>query len=249
MRTIRRFLRMYQSFVVSGTILVFCLIAFFVGVSPGIKMTIKLFKETQTLRSTVKTLETKKRILDELDVTVLTSYAKAAISAVPADKSLGSLFSTVDALTAREGVTVTGVSLGHVGSVATESARSLSADEKKIGVNIVPFSIIIEGSIDRVRNVVDSAVKIRRFFRVRSFDLTFDNKTGVTKSTLAMDAYYVPDPKLLSKVTDSLTTLSAEEIEILDKVASFPLLTPETPVSSGSAIIQTEPVTIDPFSP
>lgn len=248
MRAIRRFLRMYQSFVISGTVILFCCIAFFVGVLPGAKTTVAMFGEMQGLRTTVKTLQTKKQVLDDLDPAMLTSYAAAAISAVPADKSLGSLFSTVDALTAREGVTVTGVSLGHVGSVATESATTLTADEQKIGVNIVPFTIIIEGSIDRVRNVVDQAVKIRRFFRVRSFDLTFDNKTGVTKSTLSMDAYYVPDPKQLSKMTDPLTTITSDEMEILDKVASFPLLTPETS-SSGSASLQTTPLTVDPFSP
>ncbi|MFH0749855.1 MAG: hypothetical protein V1917_03000 [Candidatus Gottesmanbacteria bacterium] len=249
MRAIRRFLRMYQSFVVSGTVIVFCCIALFAGIIPGVTMTIRFFQETQSLRTLVKTLEEKKRVLDELDVDMLTSYAKAAIAAVPADKSLGSLFSTVDALTAREGVTVTAVSLGHVGSVATDSAGKLSVDEQKIGVNIVPFSIVIEGEINRVRNVVDQAVKIRRFFRVRSFDLLFDTKSGITKSTLTMDAYYVPDPKQLGKVTDPLKTLSAEEIEILDKVASFPLLTPEVMVAPGSATIQTEPVTSDPFAP
>lgn len=240
---------MYQSFVVSGSIVLFCLVAVFAVLVPAVKMTFRLIQETQTLRKTVQTLENKERILNELDVDMLTAYAKAALSAVPADKSLGSLFSTVDALTAREGVTVTAVSLGAVGSVATESATRFSADEQKIGVNIVPFSIVIEGAVDRVRNVVDAAVKIRRFFRVRSFDLGFDAKTGVTKSTLAMDAYYVPDPKLLGKVTDPLTTLTAEEMEVLDKVMSFPLLTAETSVGSGSANIPTVPLTADPFLP
>lgn len=249
MRIIRRFLRQYQSFVVSGVVISFCIIALFIGLLPGVRKTIQLISETQTLRKTVATLIEKQRILQELDMTTLTNYSRDAIAAVPADKSLGSLFSTVDALTAKESVTVTAVSLGSVGSVASDSATKLSLDEQKIGVRIIPFSIIVEGPIDRVRNVVDQAVKIRRFFRVRSFDLTFDNKSGVTKSTLSMDAYYVPDPKTLSKVTDTLIALTPEEMDVLDTVSAFPLLTGEVTGVSENAIIQSSPVTSDPFSP
>ena len=249
MRIVRRFLRQYQSFVISVVVIVFCTVALFVGLLPGVKKTIQLISETQTLRKTVATLAEKQRVLNALDMTVLTNYSRDAIAAVPADKSLGSLFSTVDALTAKESVTVTAVSLGSIGSVASDSAKKLSLEEQKIGVHIIPFSIIVEGPIDRVRNVVDQAVKIRRFFRVRSFDLIFDTKSGVTKSTLSMDAYYVPDPKTLSKVTDALTTLTADEMEILDTVSAFPLLTQESSEGSENAIIQSIPVTLDPFSP
>ena len=249
MRIVRRFLRQYQSFVISVVVIVFCMVALFVGLLPGVKRTIQLISETQSLRKTVATLTEKQRVLNELDMTMLTNYSRDAIAAVPADKSLGSLFSTVDALTAKESVTVTAVSLGSVGSVASDSATKLSLDEQKIGVHIIPFSIIVEGPIDRVRNVVDQAVKIRRFFRVRSFDLVFDTKSGVTKSTLSMDAYYVPDPKTLNKVTDALKTLTEDEIAILEQVSAFPLLTQESSEGSENAIIQSAPVTLDPFSP
>lgn len=249
MHTVRRFLRQYQSFVISGSVVFFSIIAFFVGLLPGIRMTKQVVSETQSLRKTVATLTEKRRVLADLDIATLTRYAQAAIAAVPADKSLGSLFSTIDALTAKEGVTVTGVSLGNVGGVASDSAKKLSQDEQKIGVSIIPFSVTVEGPIDRVRNVVDQAVKIRRFFRVRSFDLVFDTKTSTTKSTLSMDAYYVPDPKVISKVTDPLTPLSTEEMALLDTVSLFPLLTYDTLVASGSANIPTVPVTVDPFAP
>jgi len=249
MRTIRRFLRQYQSFVISGTVILFSIVAFFVGLLPGIHAAIRLISETHSLQNTVKILTEKQRILSDLDISMLTTYSAAAITAVPADKSLGSLFSTVDTLTAQENVTVTGISLGTVGSVASDSAKKLTVDEQKIGVNIVPFSIIIEGPIDRVRNVVDRAVKIRRFFRVRSFDLSFDTKSGVTKSTLSMDAYYVPDLKQLSKVSDALTTLTPDEMEILDKVSAFPLLIQENSGGIESQTAPTLPGTVDPFAP
>lgn len=251
MRELRRFLRLYQSLVVSGVIILFCSIALIVGLIPGVKKSIALFQETQSLRSVIKVLQEKERILEGLDVTELATYARSAITAVPADKSLGSLFSTIDALTAREGVVVTAISLGSVGSIATESAKKLSVEEQKIGVNIIPFTIIVDGPMNQVRNVVDSAVKIRRFFRVRNFSLSFDLKTGRTNSTLAMEAYYIPDPQFMGKVTDPLTGLTEEEMGVLDAVSQIPLLTPEEPVSGIENVspVQTSPVTLDPFSP
>ncbi len=247
MKSLRKFIRNYQSFIVSGSILLFSLLAIVYGLIPGVKTTSNLIKETQSLRALIKTLEKKLQVLDSLDPQELANNTAAAVSAIPADKSLGTLFSTIDVLTSTQGVSVTGVSLGSVGSVATASASKLSAEEKKLGVNIIPFSLIIEGEITKVRNVVDSAINIRRFFNVQSFDLNFNTETGITSSKLAMVAYYVPDPTSVGKITDPLKPFSEDELSVLEKVSAMPLLTEV--IASQSANIQTTPVTVDPFSP
>lgn len=249
MRLIRRIIRLYQSFIISGVIILFCLIAVFIGIIPGSQIIFGMVRGVYEQTKTVQLLKEKINILNALDTELLQSYATAAISAVPADKSLGTIFSTIDGLTSQEGVAVGGISLSSVGSVATEAAQKLSKDEEKIGVNIVPFSIIIVGPIEQVRNVVEKAVKIRRLFRIRNFDLSFDNTSGTTKSTIQMDAYYVPLPKSLGKIRDSLKPLSDDEIQIINKISALPLVTREAPVSTGSAQMQTGPRSMDPFSP
>lgn len=249
MRLIRRIIRLYQSFIISGVIILFCLIALIIGIIPGFKKILSMVGGLYEQTKTVQLWQEKINILNALDTQLLNSYATAAISAVPADKSLGTIFSTIDGLTIQEGVEVTGISLSSIGSVATEAAQKLSAEEQKIGVNIVPFSIIVVGPIEQVRNVVEKAVKIRRLFRIRNFDLSFDNKSGMTKSTIQMDAYYVPLPKSLGKISDSLKPLSDDEIQIIDKISALPLVTREEPVSTESMQIQTGPRSTDPFSP
>jgi hypothetical protein len=249
MRLIRRIIRLYQSFIISGTIVLFCLIAIFVGIIPGSKKIYSMVTGMYEQMKTVQLLREKINILNALDTQLLESYAAAAISAVPAEKSLGTIFSTIDGLTAQEGVAVGGISLSSIGSVATEAAQKLSKEEQQIGVNIVPFSIVVVGPIEQVRNVVEKAVKIRRLFRIRNFDLSFDNKTGTTKSTIQMDAYYVPLPKSLGKITDALKPLSDDEIRIINKISALPLVTRDIPVSSVSAQMQTEPRSMDPFAP
>jgi len=249
MRLIRRIIRLYQSFIISGVIILFCLIAVFIGIIPGSQKIFGMVKGVYEQTKTVQLLKEKINILNALDTELLQSYATAAISAVPADKSLGTIFSTIDGLTSQEGVAVGGISLSSIGSVATEAAQKLSKEEQQIGVNIVPFSIIVVGPIEQVRNVVEKAVKIRRLFRIRNFDLSFDNTSGTTKSTIQMDAYYVPFPKSLGKISDSLKALSDDEIQIINKISALPLVTREVPVSTGSAQMQTEPRSMDPFAP
>jgi len=220
------------------------------GVIPGIQKVINEAKNMNQIATTIKQLEEKNRILGSLDRTSLETNARAAVSAVPADKSLGTIFSTIDQLTSREGVSVTSISLGNVGSVATESAKKIGKTTLGEGVNAIPFSIVISGPIEKVRNVVDSAVKIRRLFYVRNFDLSFDAKTGITRSTIQMDAYYVPLPKLLAKVTDKVEPLTEDELTTLGKVAALSLLTPESSiVSTASGQIPLRPETVNPFSP
>jgi hypothetical protein len=249
MRLIRRIIRLYQSFIISGVIVLFCLIAVFVGIIPGLKKIMSMVKGVYEQSKTVQLLEEKINVLNALDTDLLTSYAIAAVSAVPTDKSLGTIFSTIDGLTSREGVQVGGVSLSSIGSVATEAAQKLSIEEQKIGVNIVPFSIVVVGPIEQVRNVVKEAVKIRRLFRIRSFDLSFDIKSGTTRSTIQMDAYYVPLAKSMGKPSDSLKPLSDEELEIITKISALPLVTREEPISTESMQMQTGQRSLDPFSP
>ncbi len=249
MRLIRRIIRLYQSFIISGVIILFCLIAFFVGIIPGFNKIFSMVKTVYEQTKTVQLLEEKINILNALDEQLLASYATAAISAVPADKSLGTIFSTIDGLTSQEGVAVSGISLSSIGSVATEAAKKLSQEEQKIGVNIVPFSIIVMGPIEQVRNVVEKAVKIRRLFRIRNFDLSFDNKSGTTKSTIQMDAYYVPVPKNMGKISDVLKPLSDDEIQVITKISALPLVTKSVLIGTESAQVQTEPRSLDPFSP
>ncbi len=249
MRLIRRIIRLYQSFIISGVIILFCLLAFFIGMLPGYKKILGMIKSLYEQTKTVQLLQEKINILNALDEAQLESYATAAISAVPADKSLGTIFSTIDGLTSQEGVAVSGISLSSIGSIATEAANKLSAEEQKIGVNIVPFSIVVAGPIEQVRNVVEKAVKIRRLFRIRNFDLSFDNKSGTTKSTIQMDAYYIPVAKSMGKISDVLKPLSDDEIQVISKISALPLVTKSIPMSTESAQIQTEPRSLDPFSP
>jgi hypothetical protein len=249
MRLVRRIIRLYQSFIISGTIVLFCLIAIFVGIIPGAQKIYRMVTGMYEQMKTVQKLREKINILNSLDTQLLESYAAAAITAVPADKSLGTIFSTIDGLTTQEGVAVGGISLSSIGAVATEAAQKQTKDEQQIGVNIVPFSIIVVGPIEQVRNVVEKAVKIRRLFRIRNFDLSFDNSSGTTKSTIQMDAYYVPLPKNLGKMTDVLKPLSDEEVTIVEKISALPLVTRDAPVSTESTQMQTGPRSMDPFSP
>jgi len=248
MRGIRRFLRYYQSFVISGAVIFVTLISIFVGIIPGANRAIKILQSLQETIKTVDQLQQKTQVLESLDETTLEVQAKSALTAVPTDKSLGSIFSTIDGLTAREGVIVTSVSLDAIGSVATDSAKKSSSEEQKLGVTIIPFSIVVEGPLPNVRNVVDTAVKIRRLFRVRNFDLSIDSKTGTVRSTISMEAYYVPLPKFMTKPTERLDPLLADEEATMKRVELLPLLTP-IGVPSNVVITPDSATTKDPFSP
>lgn len=249
MRIVRRFLRFYQSLFVSGAIVMVSVLALFVGTIPAVRNVTKMVSTMRSLNKEIIVMRGKDRVLRELDSDTVEQYARAAVSAVPTDKSLGTIFSVIDELTAQEGVTVTTVSLGSVGSVATESAKGTSLEEQKMGARLVPFSLVIEGPIEKVRNVVDRAVKIRRLFRVINFSLAFDEKTNITRSTLTMNAYYVGIPKMTNQITTPIQPLTDEEIQVLDTIASLPLLTQDISVSSASAQTSGVPVTADPFSP
>ena len=60
MRLIRRIIRLYQSFIISGVIILFCLIAFFVGIIPGFNKIFSMVKTVYEQTKTVQLLEEKR---------------------------------------------------------------------------------------------------------------------------------------------------------------------------------------------
>lgn len=240
----------YQGLIVSIGILIVCGSGLLLGVVPLIQKTIDLNTESRTLSAEVDLLNNKVSVLQSIDENAMRRDLQTLLSAVPSDKSLSTLLATVDGLTSQTGISVDGFSLSKPGSLATESAKRLSADEQAVGSNILPFTVSIAGSFDQIRTFFASSVSVRRLFRIRTFDVSFlkagTESANMVSARVAMDAFYSPLPSVIGPVSEPLTALTSTDIDLIAKVAAM------QPLAQTSSLALPPPTAgagkADPFS-
>ncbi|MCX6792342.1 MAG: hypothetical protein NT149_04900 [Candidatus Gottesmanbacteria bacterium] len=242
----------YLGLIVSVGILIVSGLGILLGVVPILQKTIDMNTQFNSLSAEVDILKNKVSVFESIDEVSMRSNVQTLLSAVPSDKSLPTLLGTLDGLTAKTGVASGNFSLAKLGSLATESAQRLSADEQDVGGNILPFTIDITGSLDQIRGFLAASVSVRRLLRIRTFDVSFlktapesSESANLVSATLGMDTFYSPLPTTIGSVSQPLTALTSTDDDVIAKVASMQLLVvPSSPLPPPSV----GPSKPDPFS-
>jgi Tfp pilus assembly protein PilO len=248
MMQLRKFLRTYQGMIGSILILVGVLLGVFLGVIPAIKKVIELRSEALELQTLDEQLRQKVSILDSSDEETYKTYLTDLAVAVPTDKSLTSVFSTIDGLASLTGVTLSDFTLTKPGAIASASAAKLSVEEKQIGTNLLPFTLTVTGSYEQIREFLSQVVQVRRFFRVRYFNIAFTT-TGALSARMGMDAFYASLPSNLGSAEQPLEALSQTDEETIKKISAFPILASEAQVPIDPLLPPTTTSREDPFAP
>lgn len=224
MNSLRRNFKKQQHIIVPALAMGIAVLAFFLGVVPLIGKTGALQNRSRELTGEITVLKEKRMALDALDEETLRTQLFSLLSAVPSDKSLPLLFSTLDSLSAETGITVSDMAIVSPGAIASASGQQKqSLLERDIGSNLLTFSITIDGNLDQIRSFLEKAIAVRRFFRVRQFSLGFTSGT-VGKVRVSMDAFYAPLPTSIGKTSQPLTPLTEVEQNLLERVGALPLL-------------------------
>ena len=243
-RTIRRFLRLYEGFVISGAIILFGIIAVVFAVMPAIRSTIDLYGKVGEIQQQVDALSGKLALLKSLDEESLRGQLAVLLSVIPQEKSVPMIFGTVDGLVAEAGVRMTDMTIMSPGSIATGSATKETSRAKVKGLSHLAFSLGVSGSYDQVQGFFGMVNTVKRLFTVENFDLTIA-KTGETNARLALEAYYQSLPTKLGNVEAPIQNFSPTELDIMEKLSAYPDF-------SQSSATQLTPVTNqdrrDPFT-
>lgn len=223
MTNVRIILKTYQNSIISGAILLFCCIGLFAGVIPSVQKVWDIYSRIQELSHESEMLSTKLSNLNMQDEPSLRQQLAALISAVPTDKSLPTVFSTVEGVAAQAGVSIVSMSLSGDTALASGSAKKQTAQEKQIGARTIPFSVTIEGPLSSIQQFITLAPKVRRLLRIRTFAISFPENDRPINIALQMDAFYESSPTNLGKAGSLLPTLTDAEESIINTVSQLPL--------------------------
>ncbi len=246
---LQRLVRDYRGIVLPLTFFLFSIGAVMYGLVPGGRKVFDGINKRQQLKSQVQQLRKKVSILASLDEETLRQQFLALAAAVPPDKAIPSVFSTVERLSAETGIQLGDVTVMSPGSLATESAQKQTVEEKKMGSNMLTFTVLLEGTPKQVHDFFDAAVRVRRSLRVRLFDFTVLSADRVTVRA-AMNAFYAPLPTTLGDIATPVESLNQQEEAIVQRVLSSPLYSQGVSVQEsvdGQEASTAVPSTRDPF--
>lgn len=243
---IQRIIRTYQQLAVSVAVLVFCVIAFFSGILPSFKTVRDRFIALYALGKDNEQLTQKVELLNRYEEIDLKDKLSVLFSAVPGDKSLPSLFGTVEAVANETGVTIVDMSVSG-GLVASASASKQSPLEKKLGSRIVPFTVTVEGSLSNMQQFIINIPLVRRLMRIREFSITFPKNNKPLTVSFLLDAFYEPYETQLGGTGALIKPLNDDELSIIDKLTKFPLMLSANSENQSVASSSTTTVKSNPF--
>jgi Tfp pilus assembly protein PilO len=250
MGKLRRIYRLHKSLVIHSGLLVIGILGLFSALIPSVQKTMTVVKGLRTLNAEIAQIQKKVSVLASLDQNVLEQSAAAVLSAVPEDKSVSTLLSTVEAVAGRNGLFISDISIERIGSVSTGSG---SMAVKKDG-NSMTETISLQGELLQLRNFLTESLRVRRLMRIKDMQLTSLPKSNLVTAKLSIEVFYQPLPTSIGKASDPMEPLSQKEMDTLEKVTSFPVVyaTGVQPTLYGTpAVIGEEPrspALIDPFS-
>lgn len=246
---LRKFLKTYKGLIETIGLILFVIVGFTVGVIPGFKSISAIRSDITTLSNQTKQLQTKLDVLNSVDEEAYAGYLAQLVTAVPQDQSITTLFATLDGVGNETGTSVIDVALAKPGAIASDSARKQSKEEQEIGSNLLPFSATITGDYDQIRNFLAQTVSVRRFFRIRSFDLQLLDP-GHMAVRMAMDAFYAPYLTLIGAVDKPVEPLSQKDEQTIRAVEQMPRVgvAALNPLDTGSSVPTTENKA-NPFAP
>jgi Tfp pilus assembly protein PilO len=243
MKDVRKLLTLYKNSIISIGMILCCALVLFIGIIPSAKITYSLYQENIALYEEVQALLGKTERLAGMNEQELRSKLSILTSAVPSDKQIPSLFDSLEEIVRRSRVSLDDLALSNSQAISSESGKKQEKTDKVIGASLIGFSMTVTGSYKDLRSFLHEIISVRRFFRVRFFDVTFqDESTGQLRITA--DAFYDPLPQVIPSVASKLDTLSGSDEELIKKISVYPWIAEE--VSSPLAPTVYEPK-VNPF--
>jgi len=248
---IRRFIRLHKTLVVYSVLLIAGILSLLIGLIPAIQNSFTLVADLQTMRADIIRIQKKASMLDSLNQADLEQNAKEVIAAVPSDKSIATLLSTIEAVATKNNMYISDMSIEGIASLATGSAKSAMKAEG----NSLTETISLQGELIQLRNFLADCIRVRRLMRIRDVALTSMPKTNLITAKLVVEVFYLPLPLSIGKPSDSLEPFTQQELSTIEKLQLYPIVYASdisvSPVQTTPVVteIPTTPAVLDPFAP
>lgn len=243
-KELRRILRTNSTLLVSLVMISIATSGSIWGLVPFGKTLWSMYKELNTVRKMTATLSAKYSTLGSLDESQLALDGNDLLGAIPSDKDVATILSTIEQTANSSGLEIVNVTIANPGSLATEAAQRQSQEEKQLGSGIISSGVTVEGPLANVKTYLSTLQRVRRLLRVQSVEVRI-REGGVARANITLDSFWAPLPATLGDIAAPLPPRSTQEDELLAWIRAFPV--------SYQTLLTAEPDSFppkqNPFSP
>lgn len=216
--SLKKKIKKYNGFFFPFCIVSLVIIIMLFGILPAVQKTRDIFEQGKLVQTEVNELNDKVTVLDSIDEAVLESKLQIATSAIPVDQSLATVLQTVETIGAGVGASIHTITVDSSENISTAAAHARSEQERKLGANILPFTINAHITFDQMKEFLMKTSTVRRFIRAKAFNLSSDTEEGLTTS-VSFDAFYLP---LQSQNSNTpLAPLTQGDESLLSKISAY----------------------------
>lgn len=243
-KELRRILRTNSSFLISLVMISIAIAGSIWGLVPFGKTLFSMYKDLNTVRTKTVTLSAKYSTLGSLDESQLALDGNDLLQAIPSDKDVATILSTIEQSANSSGLGIVNVTIANPGSLATEAAQRQSVEEKQLGSGIITSGVTVEGPLENIKTYLSTLQKVRRVLRVQSAEVLI-REGGVARANITVDSFWAALPTTLGDIAAPLPPRSSGEDELLAQIRAFPV-SYQTLLTAGPVSF---PPKANPFSP
>ena len=191
----------------------------------------------------------KRKLLESVESGSTKKYLDDANLALPSDKDVPSIITTLENTALSSGVTLDSLDLSP-GVVSTESGTKENQGESRKGANLVTVSAVIRGSTEQFRDFVTKLHIVKRIFDIQSIKLSyFPDQKDILQGNFSLTTYYLSPITQIGGVETELPPISQEEQSLFAKLATYPDFTQIVEATTGGTISNEPLGKSDLFSP
>lgn len=203
-----------------------------------------MYTDLNTVRTKTATLSAKYSILSALDESQLARDGNDLLRAIPFDKDVATILSTIEQTANASGLALVNVTIANPGSLATEAAQRQTHEEKELGSGIITSGVTVEGPLANVKTYLSTLQRVRRVLRLQSAEVTI-HEGGVARANITVDSFWAVLPTTLAATAAPLPPRTSGEDELLAQIRAFPV-SYQTLLTAGPVSF---PPKANPFSP
>ena len=211
-----------------------------VGLIPQIQDIVALREAMSSLSKKRQALETKIQQLTSFTEADLNSKVFLAESSLPSDKPVFQAVDLVQSKAGQYGLVVDGFDFSP-GLVASESGAKSQTD---LIAPSMELKTTLVGSFESLLQFIDGVERSGPLTDVKGFSVSSSQlDSGVVKTTLTLQIYYLPAPEALPKVTGALQEITDEQLAVLDLMSTYTQTTPTSLAPPAGAPLRDNPFT------
>lgn len=170
-------------------------------------------------------LRKKRTLLDSLDFDEIKNNVADVEIALPSDKNVASVFTTLENLSAKIGVGVDAIDTkpGVLSGEAQEAVPEIEEAKKNHGAFWIPVEITMRSSTEQFRQFLQEIQKSRRIIDIENIDLTyFDDNQDYVSAQFLFQVYYLPAITQIGSLESSIVAFTDEDLQVLSLLKTYP---------------------------